>query len=71
MRTGRDGLRRKRRPDWVLALAMLAGMAVPCVLMALFFGYATWAALVAGLLGWPCAFVGGCIAVSGEDKSDW
>jgi hypothetical protein len=66
-----SGKRRKRRPDWVLALAMLAGMAVPIVLMAYFFGPATWSAVVAGLLGWPCAFIGGCIALIGEDKSGW
>lgn len=61
----REGV--KRRSDWVVALAMLVGGSLAGAGV-LFLTRATWGAILAGLLFWPGAFVGGCLATRGEQR---
>lgn len=52
--------RRSRTPEWFLTLAMGIGGGLPLVGF-LAFSPAVWAAITAGVLFWPCAFIGGCV----------
>ncbi len=56
-----------RRPDWFVALAILAGGAVPMVGL-YFLSTSLWCAVLAGVLAVPCGFIGGALATLGEQS---